>query len=179
MEEYSSEILIPEDRVAVLIGSNGKVKKELESAFNSKIFISSDGLVRFKGPDSLKIWTLEKVIKAIGRGFNPEIALLLKDDRYDFDLISISDYSRSKNDMIRLRGRIIGREGKAKSLIEKKTGSHIVVYGKTVGIVAPLDSIEIVRNSIEMLLKGARHVTVFKYIDKENKKRMRDVMFNG
>lgn len=179
MEEYNSEVRIPEDRVAVLIGTKGIVKNALEKSFKAKIFIKPDGVVTLSGPDSLKIWTLEKVIKAVGRGFNPEIARLLEQDDYDFDMIDLSDYARSKKDMIRLRGRIIGREGASKNMLETKTGAYIIVYGKTVSFIAKLEVVEMIRNALEMLLKGARHVTVYKYLDKENQKRLRDVMING
>ncbi len=179
MEEYTAEVNIPEDRIAVLIGTKGSVKKALERSFKAKIFINSDGFVSIRGPDSLKIWTLEKVVKAIGRGFNPEIARLLEKDDYDFDLVEIKDYVRSKNDVQRLRGRVIGREGASKAMLEEKTGAHIIVYGKTIGVIGKLDVMEMTRTALDMMLKGARHVTVFKYLDKENQKRMREVMLNG
>ncbi|MBN1923732.1 MAG: RNA-processing protein [Nanoarchaeota archaeon] len=179
MDEFSAEINIPEDRIAVLIGTKGSVKKALEKGFKAKMFINDEGVVVIRGPDSLKIWTLEKVVKAIGRGFNPEIARLLEKDDYDFELINLKDYGRSKNDIERLRGRVIGREGTSKKMLEDKTGAYLIVYGKTVGIIAKLDVIEMTRNAIEMLLKGAKHVTVFKYLDKENQKRVREVMLNG
>lgn len=178
MSDYTSELRVPEDRVAVLVGEKGVVKKRLERVFNAKIFINRDGLVSLSGPDSLQIWTCEKVIKAIGRGFNPKIALLLEKDDYDFELIDINDYARSKNDLIRLRGRVIGREGASKTMIENKTGAHLIVYGKTIGIIAKLNVFEMVRTAIEMLLKGARHVTVYKYLDKENMKMLKERMLN-
>ncbi|PIU63709.1 RNA-processing protein [archaeon CG07_land_8_20_14_0_80_38_8] len=178
MEGYNKELKIPEERVPVLIGAKGSVKKQLETEFDAKIFINNDGIVSLSGPDSLKIWTCEKIIKAIGRGFNPKLAILLKQDDYDFELFSLKDYSRSKNDIHRLKGRVIGREGVSQKMIEDKTGAYITVYGKTVGIIAGTDVLRIVHNAVEMLLQGARHVTVYKYIDKENQKRMRKLMFN-
>jgi len=178
MDVYGSEIKIPEERVPILIGKKGIIKKSLEKDFDAKIFINNDGVVNVESSDSLKTWTLEKIIKAIGRGFNPEIAFLLKKDDYDFELININDYARSQNDLQRLKGRIIGREGMSQKQIEEKTGAYIVVYGKTVGLVAKLEVIEIVLNALTMLMKGARHVTVFKYLDKENQKRAKRVMFD-
>lgn len=176
MQDFNSEVRIPEDRVGVLIGEKGRVKKRLERVFGAKIFINSDGLVSITGPDSLKIWTCEKIVKAIGRGFNPKIALLLEKEDYDFEIVNLNDYARSNKDKIRLKGRIIGREGRVQKMIENKTGAHLIVYGKTIGIIAKLDVFEMVRTSIEMLLKGARHATVYRYLDKENQKRVREMM---
>ena len=78
---------IPKDRIAVLIGRKGATRKALEDATNSKLHIDStsgdvsviwddefDPIIRMKFPD---------VIRAIGRGMNPERALqLLKDDQH-------------------------------------------------------------------------------------------------
>jgi len=175
--DNTKDIKIPEDRVAVLIGKEGSTKKEIEKTFKIKLEIDSDGLVIMSSNDSLALWISEKVVKAIGRGFNPDIALLLKNDDYDFELVNIADFADSKNDLERLRGRVIGKSGSSKELIEKKTESYIVIYGKTVGIIGKQGMIEIVLKSVEMLLKGARHPTVFNYIDKELRKKLRGVAF--
>jgi ribosomal RNA assembly protein len=170
--DYTKDIKVPEDRIAVLIGKEGSVKKEIESSFKVKLTIMPEGLVLIEGNDSLALWTCEKVVKAIARGFNPEFAMLLKNETYDFELININDYARSKNDFDRLRGRVIGKEGASRDLIEKKTESFLSVYGKTVGIISKVETIEIVYNALDMLLKGARHPTVFNYIDKELRKKI-------
>lgn len=173
----TKDIKIPEDRIGVLIGKDGSVKKEIEKAFKAKLDIGSDGLVLMEGKDSLDIYICEKVVKAIGRGFNPEIALLLKSEEYDFELVSINDYAKTQNDLDRLRGRVIGKDGASKDLIEKKTNTYIIVYGKTVGIIGKLEMVELAFNAIDMLLKGARHPTVFNYIDKELRKKVKGVVF--
>jgi len=174
----SKDVKIPEDRVGVLIGKGGSVKKKIEKEFNAKLEISPDGLVLMTGKDSLELYTCEKVVKAIGRGFNPEIALLLKNEDYDFELVNINDYTRSvSSDLDRLRGRVIGKDGASRDLIEKKTQTYIVIYGKTIGIIGKLEMVEIAFDAIGMLLKGARHPTVFNYIDKELRKKVKGVIF--
>jgi ribosomal RNA assembly protein len=176
--DNSKDVKIPEDRVGVLIGKEGSVKKQIEKAFNAKLDISSDGLVLMSGKNSLDLYICEKVIKAIGRGFNPEIALLLKNDDYDFELININDYARSSsNDLDRLRGRVIGKDGASRDLIEKKTQTYIIIYGKTVGIIGKLEMVALAFNAIDMLLKGARHPSVFGYIDRELRKKINGDMF--
>jgi len=175
--DSTKDVKIPEDRVGVLIGKNGSVKKEIEKAFNAKLEISSDGLVLMTGKDSLDLYTCEKVVKAIGRGFNPEVALLLKSEEYDFELMNINDYAKTQNDLDRLRGRVIGKDGASRDLIEKKTQTYIIVYGKTVGIIGKLEMVGLAFNAVEMLLKGARHPTVFNYIDKELRKKVNGAVF--
>lgn len=179
MDDFTSELRIPEERVAMLIGKAGAVKKRFEADLGVKIFIKTDGFVTITGKDSLKIWVCEKIVKAVGRGFNPELAALLEKDDWDFEIIELEGYSRSAKDEQRLKGRVIGRDGQSKTMIEKLTGGYINVYGKTISVISMSDTIEMVRNAIEMLLKGARHVTVFKYLEKENQRRKREVMING
>jgi ribosomal RNA assembly protein len=176
--DNSKDVRIPEDRVGVLIGKDGSIKKLIEKTFKAKLEISPDGLVLMTGKDSLDLYVCEKVVKAIGRGFNPEIALLLKNEDYDFELININDYSKgSSNDLDRLRGRVIGKDGASRDLIEKKTQTYIIVYGKTIGIIGKLEMLQISFNAVEMLLKGARHPTVYNYIDKELRKKVKGVEF--
>ncbi|VVB76322.1 KH domain protein [Candidatus Tiddalikarchaeum anstoanum] len=179
MNDFTAEVRIPQDRVAVLIGSKGSTKKDFETRFEVSLNINSEGAVSIIGKDSLKVYLCEKAVKAIGRGFNPEIAKLLEKDNYEFELIDISDYARNEKDVERLRGRVIGREGKSKGMIERLTGSYIIVYGKTVSVISDVNVIEIVHHAIEMLLKGAMHVSVFTYLEKENQKRKREVMLSG
>ena len=66
----------------------------------------------------------------MGRGFNPKDALDLTKEGFVFELIDIMDYARSKNDKYRLRGRVIGEEGKTRHHIERETGCKIMVFGK-------------------------------------------------
>jgi len=78
MEELLHELKIPKERVAVLIGKSGETKKEIEKATKTHIEVDSkEGDIFIKANDGLAIYTAKEVITAIGRGFNPEIALLL------------------------------------------------------------------------------------------------------
>ena len=76
--EFHYEIKIPKQRIAVLIGKAGSVKKKLEEDTNTKISVDSEeGEVFVKGEDAISLYNTNQIITAIGRGFNPEIAELL------------------------------------------------------------------------------------------------------
>ena len=112
-------------------------KKELEQRTKTKIQIdSSEGDITITGKDPLNLYSAREVIRAVGRGFNPDIAFQLLKQDYGLELIDIQLYAKTKNDVQRLKGRIIGEEGKARNTIEELTNTHIVVYGKTVAIVS-------------------------------------------
>jgi len=171
--EFSYEVKIPKDRIAVLIGIKGKIKKKIEDSLNIKMIIDSkEGDVVLKGDDSLILLTAQSIVKAIGRGFNPDIALeLLNEDGY-FEIVDFGVFAGDfKSGLIRLRSRIIGTDGKARKTIEKLTDTHSVIYGKTIGIIGNYEEVELARKAFESLLSGSRHSTVYSWLEKERKKR--------
>ena len=169
--EFSYELKIPKERVAVLIGKKGETKKQLEDSTNSKIEIdSNEGDVFITGKDALSLFACREVIRAIARGFNPDVAQLLLRQDYGFELIDIVDYAKTKNDELRLKGRVIGESGKSRRLIEDFTETNICVYGKTIGIVGQLEQIPMARRAISALLAGSMHAKVYKMLEREARK---------
>ncbi len=167
-EEYSYEVKIPKDRVAVLIGKKGEIKKQLEKSTKTKIQVDSkEGEVIITGTDAITLYTAKEIIRAIGRGFNPDIAQQLLKQDYGLEIIPIE--GRNKEDMERLRGRIIGQEGKSRKTIEDLTGTYICVYGKTVSIIGTFNGLDLARRAINMLLTGSPHSNVFKMLEKRIK----------
>ncbi len=171
MAEFSYEIKVPHERVAVLIGKSGKIKKEIEEATKSKLTIDSkEGEVQVEGTDPLMLYITRDIIKAIGRGFNPEVAMTLLKQDYLFELIDISEYSKGKaNHLERLKGRIIGKEGKSRKYIEQMTETDICVYGKTAAIIGQGENVSIARRAIESLLQGSPHASVYKFLEKKRR----------
>jgi Predicted RNA-binding protein (contains KH domains) len=52
--------------------------------------------------DPLAVWKARFMVKAIGRGFNPEIALKLTDDDVMLEIINLPDYvGKSKKAILR------------------------------------------------------------------------------
>ncbi len=167
MAEYLYDTKIPKERIAVLIGKDGITKKHIESATNIKLKIDSkEGDVFLEGEDALGIYSAREVIKAIGRGFNPEIALLLLKPDYMFEMLNMLDYIKSKNSMIRLKGRVIGAEGRSRKTIEELTETYISVYGKTIGIIGFSENVAMAKKAVESLLSGSPHSSVYKWLEK-------------
>lgn len=165
-----NELRIPKERVAILIGKNGSVKKQFEDHAKLKINVNSDeGEVVLKGTDPINLYAMREVIHAIGRGFNPEIAQLLLKQDFVLEIINLEEKLDTKKEMIRLKGRIIGSEGKTRSLIEEHTDTNISVYGKTVSIIGMADDVTNARRAITMLLTGSPHATVYKWLEKRRK----------
>jgi ribosomal RNA assembly protein len=168
--EFGYELKIPKDRVAVLIGQKGETKKHIETITKTKLNIDSkEGDVSIKGSDALGMYSAKEIVTAIGRGFNPEIAQLLVKQDYSFEILNLNDFSKTKNDMKRLKGRVIGEKGKSRSTIEDLTGAYISVYGKTIAIIGEISAVSLARRAIESLLSGSQHASVYKWLEKQRR----------
>lgn len=169
--EYSYELKIPKERIAVLIGTKGEIKKMLEEETNSKIFIDSkEGDVRITGEDSLGLFSAREIIKAVGRGFSPEIAIHILKSDYAFELLNIADYvGKSQKTAVRLKARVIGTDGKTRRYIEDATETNLSIYGKTIGIIGEVEHVMLARRAVESLLAGATHASVYKWLEKKKK----------
>jgi ribosomal RNA assembly protein len=168
MSDLVNLIKIPQDRIAVLIGKNGETKEEIELATETQLDINSEeGDVNINGNDPIKLFTCAEIVKAIGRGFNPEIALDLKKLDYVLEIISVADYAKTKNDFVRLRGRVIGKDGKARRVIEDLLEINICVYGKTISIIGRGENVALARRAMESLLSGSPHSNIYKWLEKQ------------
>ena len=174
MAEYSYELKIPLARVAVLIGTSGSVKKEIEESTHTKLQIdSAEGDVFITGEDALGLYTAREVILSIGRGFNPEIAKFLLKQDYASEQLDITEYAKTKKHEMRVRGRVIGAEGKARKVIEELTDCHMSVYGKTISIIGEIEKVAICRKAVEKLLAGSQHSSVYRWLEKQRKEMKR------
>ncbi len=170
MEEYSYSLKIPKERVAVLIGKNGETKKELEESTSTEIDIDSkEGDVTLTGADAIQLYTAREIIKAVARGFNPEIAKNLLKQDYTYEQISIKDFISNPNHLARLKGRVIGTEGKSRKMIEELSEADISVYGKTISIIGRAENVDTARRAIESLLSGSPHANVYKWLEKQRR----------
>lgn len=165
--EYRQALKIPKDRVAVLIGEKGQTKREIEQQLSLKLDIDSEeGDVVLRGEDTIKLFTGQELVKAVARGFNPEIAKLLLRTDYMLELLPLQEYARSKGQIRRLKGRVIGENGKSRETIEQLSGTYLSVYGKTVGIIGEVEAVNMAQRAIDMLLTGAPHSTVFRILER-------------
>jgi|SRR3989344_4138932 len=164
------ELRIAKDRIAVLIGKKGEIKEKISKLTKTKIKIDSkEGDIIIIG-EGLDAYNAKQIIHAIGRGFNPNKALILLEDERVFEIINIEDYSRkTKKDLKRLKSRIIGRKGRARQIIENLANVDLSIYGKTISIIGKIEDVGIARHAINNLLAGSKHGSVYAYLEKQRK----------
>ena len=88
---------------------------------------------------------------------------------YVFEVVSLSDYSKNKESMTRLKGRVIGREGKSRKIIEELSEAYISVYGKTISIIGLAESASMAKRAVEALLRGSTHANVYKFLERKRR----------
>ncbi len=167
---------MPKERIGAAIGPDGAVKREIERMARVKLLFDSEtGQVKIeKGDDPLGVLKANDVLKAIARGFSPERAFRLFEDDHFLDILEIEDYvGESEKAVSRIKGRIIGEAGKTRHTVEQITGTLISIYGKTVAIIGTAEQIKFARSALELLLGGAEHSTVYKFLERKKKESKR------
>lgn len=159
---------IPSERIPILIGSGGKTKRELEKLTKTKITLD-DSSVSIEG-DPIKEWIAKDIVKAIGRGFSPEKALMLLADDTILEIIQLADIcGNSQKSITRLKGRVIGEQGKSRRVIEEITDTYVSVYGRTIAIIGSFDEVFSAKDAIVKLLQGSRHSNVYRFLERSKK----------
>jgi len=156
------QIAVPEKRIGVLIGENGKNKKRIEKVTKTLIKINAN-IVSIKSDRGLNLLLAENIIRAISRGFSVDEALTLISEDSTLNIITIK---AKKNSLINVKSRVIGKNGKAKKNFERLTDTHIRVVGKTVSILGKIKNVGLCAEAIKKLIKGSKHATVYKFLEK-------------
>jgi ribosomal RNA assembly protein len=168
--EQKIYVKIPRERIGALIGSKGKDKIRIENILGVILTVDSETgnieiILSPNQADISMLFTAQNMINAIGRGFSPTRAMSLLNEDNDLYILDLEDYvGTSKNAQSRIKGRIIGKEGKSRALLEELTDSYISVYGGTVAIIGPIENLQITKESILMLINGAFHKTVWNHL---------------
>jgi len=172
----STFVRIPKDRIGALIGPEGHVKEYIEKQLSIELSINSEtGDVTLtlapSSQDPSVLFRAKEVVTAIGRGFSPERAFrLIRDEDALLEIIDLREiFGRALSDIERLKGRIIGQEGKTRRIIEELTDAEVSVYGHTVSIIADADEMDIAREALKMLLQGRQHSSVYRFLHRKRR----------
>ncbi len=176
MSRPNTFVRIPKDRIGALIGPDGTVKERLEKQLKLEVSVDSQtgDVTLTLAPDAddpSVLFRAKEVVTAIGRGFAPERAFkLIQDEDALLDVIDLRElFGRSLPELERVKGRIIGQEGKTRRIIEELTDAEVSVYGHTVSIIADAEEMDIAREAVQMLLQGKQHSSVYRFLNKKRR----------
>ena len=176
MSRPNAFVRIPKERVGVLVGPEGKVKRDIEERLQAKLDIESEGggveiMLAENACDPSLLLRAKDVVTAIGRGFAPDQAFrLIRSEETTFDFIDLRIiFGRSDSDIRRVKSRIIGMNGKTRRTIEELTEADVVVYGHTVGFIGTFEQVDAARNAVQMIIQGSEHHTVYNFLQKKRR----------
>lgn len=168
-------VRIPLDRVGVLVGKGGSVKKDIEDSTGTTIDLDSQSgevtisRVRETG-DPLSAWVAKDVIKAIGRGFTPEKASRLLDENQTLRVLDLTaQLGKSDKALHRQKSRLIGKGGRTREILEETTRTYISIMGKTVSVIGDDEQVAVAQEAIEMIIRGIPHKVVYKFLEKKSR----------
>ena len=185
MARANTFIKIPKERVGVLIGPEGRTKKNIEEKLSVELQIDSEAgdvtiMMAEKAADPSMLFKAKDVVTALGRGFSPEHAFrLIRDEEAILDIIDLRTvFGKSEADIKRVKGRIIGMNGKTRRIIEELTDTNVAIFGHTVAMIGTVEQVQAAREAIEMLVRGSMHSTVYRFLHRkrrELKKKMLEI----
>lgn len=166
---------VPQDRVGAIIGPKGETKKMLQRISGISFDIDSEGEIMVHdeadNADPLMALKIMDVLKGIGRGFAPDRATRLFDDDEYLEVVDLKEFVSGRNNQLnRIRGRVIGKDGKTRQIIEDLTGVYVTIYGNTIGLIGNSISLPVAKHAVELLLNGSEHATVYHYLESQRPK---------
>lgn len=170
---------VPVERIAVLIGTDGETKRLLEETFGVSLRVdSTTGQVELRprqgqgAGDPAALLKARDAIVAIGNGFSPDKALQLSRDEVVLEVVDVSEHvGKDPEDLRRVMGRIIGAQGKTRRIIEETAHVDLAITRDRVSIIGHPEDVEAAKRAITMLIEGARHSTVYRFLDQYAQRR--------
>jgi len=105
-------------------------------------------------------YVAEKVLQALDIGFPYSTATLIKTKDLVLETLNIKDYSKGKN-LTRVRGRVIGTQGKALQIISNLSDCSLEIKDNQVGIIGNPEDIKRAVEAIILIIQGAKHGNVY------------------
>lgn len=167
---FEKLIRIPSDRIGALIGKSGNVKSKIEETCSVELEINGDtGEILIKGTadlDGISPFKAVEIVTAIGRGFSPDNAMKLLTDENILHVIDLREFAgKSKSQIERIKGRIIGEGGKARRNMEQLSDTTISVYGRTVSVIGNSNKLKLVVDAISLISQGSMHGSVYNKLE--------------
>jgi ribosomal RNA assembly protein len=140
-----------------------KNQKKLAEALNIKI--TNRGKEVFIEGSPEEEYFAEKVIDAVSMGFPVDTALLIKKEEMMFEILNLKDHT-NRNDLERIRGRIIGKGGKTLKVLSDLTDCFFELKDNQIGIIGSPECIQNAQNACISLIKGSKQGNVYAHLEK-------------
>jgi len=147
------------------------IKRHIEKSLNVEINITGTHIeIKGKDENGFSEYIAAKAIEALGMGFGLNSVLQLKNGDWMFEKIDIRD-SVKQSRVITVKGRMIGRGGKAKQALERLTDCEIEVKGHYIGIIGKAPDVASAVDGIIKLIQGSPHSKVYAFLERSQAQR--------
>ncbi len=172
---FEKTMLIPVDRVGVLIGKSGKVKAKIEKMCSVSLTVdgtTGEIIVRGMGKvEDIMPFKAEEIVLAIGRGFSADNAMHLLKGENSLRIIDLREFTgKSQSQVERVKSRIIGEGGRVRKNIEDLSGTSISVYGRTVAIIGEDKQLRSAVHAITSISSGSTHGKVYNNLQESRRR---------
>jgi ribosomal RNA assembly protein len=140
-----------------------KNRKKLEEVLEVKIE-NRGKEVYIEGPAENE-FIAEKVLRSLDFGFPYAVAIEIKIEDLMFEILNIKEYTKQK-DLERVRGRIIGTNGKTLKTLSNLTNCYIELKDNLLGIIGGPGLIKTAQDAIISLIQGSKQGNVYAYLEK-------------
>jgi len=145
-----------------------KNKSQLQRELNIKITNKGKNIFIDGNPED-EFLALE-ILEAINLGFSANHALELKQEDTILQTLNIKDITK-RNDLERVRARIIGTKGKTLQTLNKLTNCSLSLKDNQIGIIGDAEEIEDAVQAITSLVQGSKQGNVYSRIEKLKKEK--------
>lgn len=158
------------------------MKARFESTFNVKLVIdgaTGDIDIQFdpSAVDRVVVEKIRNILMAIGLGFSPSKAMKLTEDDTYLEAIDLHELvGKAPRNLERVKGRIIGKGGKAWKTVEQLTGTLLSIQGRYIAVIGGAEGVEAAKSAVRMFSEGSQHKTVYGYLEKTRRELKRSQM---
>jgi ribosomal RNA assembly protein len=149
-----------------------KNKKRLEEILNITIKINGKE-ININGT-AINEFEATKVIDALNFGFSFSSAVSIKKENKLFEILNIKDYT-NKSNLERIRGRIIGKNGKALKTLSDLTNCNLELKNNEIGIIGEPENLKRTIEALIEIIQGSKHSNVYKGLEKNQPKPIYDL----
>lgn len=157
-------VRVPKNRTSIISENSDKLERK------TGVEIKIRGRdVEVEG-EALKVWRTKNIIDAIGKGFSFERSLKLLSEGSQLKIVKLKRLASSKKSIEKIKGRIIGRDGRTRELIEEYSKALVSVYQDYVSIIGKPQEIQVALRAVRMLINGRPHGRVYHYLEQNQPK---------
>ena len=152
------------ENIKEILRNKGNLEKQLS------IKLTNKGKNVFVDGKAENEYIALEVLDAVRAGFSVDRALQLKQDNMILQTVHIKDVTK-RNDLERIRARIIGKRGKTLKTLHNLTECDLAINNNEIGIIGPADEMEDAVQSVVSLIQGSKQGNVYSRLERQRKKK--------